>query len=78
MIYKILVLERKDNVKPLYSPLMIKVTNPNQTISWEEYETENVEELEQKITELVQASGTSKIRVIADVTYELNITVPIT
>ena len=73
MVYKILMLAKEDEHKPLWSPIMNKSTNPDGTFTYSEYSTENEDELEEKLLDIIQKYGASKIRVITDVDYDLDI-----
>ena len=73
MVYKILMLAKEDEHKPLWSPIMNKSTNPDGTFTYSEYSTEDENELEKKLLDIIQKYGASKIRVITDVDYELDI-----
>lgn len=74
-MYKIFILVKEDNVKPLWSPIMTKVTNPDGTTEYVEYSTEDSSQLEQKLTELIEVGGSDKIRVVSDVDYNIDISV---
>jgi hypothetical protein len=76
-IYKIMKLERDDRVKPLYSPIMTKVEQANNTFVWEEWSTEDETVLNQKMVELVKEGGTARLRPYIDVQYELDIIIPV-
>ena len=73
MVYKILMLAKEDERKPLWSPIMNKSTNPDGTFTYSEYSTEDENELEKKLLDIIQKYGASKIRVITDVDYDLDI-----
>ena len=73
MVYKILMLAKEDERKPLWSPIMNKTANPDGTFTYNEYSTENEDELEEKLLDIIQKYGASKIRVITDVDYDLDI-----
>ena len=73
MVYKILMLAKEDEHKPLWSPIMNKSTNPDGTFTYSEYSTEDENELEKKLLDIIQKYGASKIRVITDVDYDLDI-----
>lgn len=73
MVYKILMLAKEDEHKPLWSPIMNKATNPDGTFTYSEYSTEDENELEKKLLDIIQKYGASKIRVITDVDYDLDI-----
>lgn len=73
MAYKILMLAKEDECKPLWSPIMNKATNPDGTFTYSEYSTEDENELEKKLLDIIQKYGASKIRVITDVDYDLDI-----
>lgn len=73
MVYKILMLAKEDEHKPLWSPIMNKTTNPDGTFAYSEYSTEDENELEKKLLDIIQKYGASKIRVITDVDYDLDI-----
>ena len=72
MVYKILMLAKEDEHKPLWSPIMNKSTNPDGTFTYSEYSTEDENELEKKLLDIIQKYGASKIRVITDVDYDLD------
>ena len=73
MVYKILMLAKEDEHKPLWSPIMNKSTNPDGTFTYSEYSTEDENELEKKLLDIIQKYGASKVRVITDVDYDLDI-----
>ena len=73
MVYKILMLAKEDERKPLWSPIMKKSTNPDGTFTYSEYSTEDENELEEKLLDIIQKYGASKVRVITDVDYDLDI-----
>ena len=67
------MLAKEDEHKPLWSPIMNKSTNPDGTFTYSEYSTEDENELEKKLLDIIQKYGASKIRVITDVDYDLDI-----
>lgn len=73
MMYKILMLVKEDERKPLWSPIMNKEENPDGSFTYTEYSTESEEELEERLLDIIQKYGASKIRVITDVDYNLDI-----
>ena len=73
MVYKILMLAKEDERKPLWSPIMTNTANPDGTFTYSEYSTEDENELEKKLLDIIQKYGASKIRVITDVDYDLDI-----
>ena len=73
MVYKILMLAKEDERNPLWSPIMNKSANPDGTFTYSEYSTEDENELEKKLLDIIQKYGASKIRVITDVDYDLDI-----
>lgn len=76
MIYNILTLVRYDAKKPLWTPLMVEKKIPDSDVTiYEEFSTENVEELKIKIQELLETISMSEIKVINDVDYSILITI---
>ena len=72
MIYKILTLVRYDVKKPLWTPLMVEKKIPDSdVIIYEEFSTDNVEELKLKIQELLETVSTSEIKIINEIDYTI-------
>ena len=73
MTYKILTLIKEEKNRTLWSPLMDKVVDSQGVVTYVEYSTNNKDELEAKLLEVIKVSGTKSIRVISDVDYDLDI-----
>ena len=74
MIYKILIKNTQAKLKNLWE-IYGSTTTTGSTVTFTEYSTEDVTELQNKIAELDKTIGFENIRVIADVTYNVGITV---
>lgn len=73
MVYKIFVLASCDEKNPKWTPVMDKVVNPDNTFNYFEWKTESEDELEQKLLSIIRKRGTSNIRVMSDIEYDLDV-----
>ena len=74
MTYKILIKNtqvKQKNLWEIYGTTSIT----GSTVTFTEYSTEDVAELQNKIAELDKTIGFENIRIIADVTYNIGVTV---
>lgn len=72
MVYKIFILIRYDEKKPLWTPLMIpKKLADSDVVVYEEFSTDNVEELKLKILELLDTISISKIKIVNEIEYSV-------
>ena len=74
MTYKILIKNTQAKLKNLWE-IYGTTSTTGSTVTFTEYSTENVNELQNTIAELDKTIGFDNIRVIADVTYNVGITV---
>ena len=74
MTYKILIKNTQTTLKNLWE-IYGSTTTTGSTATFIEYSTEDVTELQNKIAELDKTIGFENIRVIADVTYNVGVTV---
>lgn len=74
MTYKILIKNTDVKIKNLWE-VYGTTTTTGSTITFTEYSTEDVAELQNTIAELDKEIGFENIRVIADVTYTVNVSV---
>lgn len=74
MAYKILIKNKEAKLKNLWEVYGSTTTTGN-TVTFSEYSTEDVTELQNRIAELDKTIGFENIRVIADVTYNVGVTV---
>lgn len=72
LVYKIFILIRYDEKKPLWAPLMIpKKLADSDVVVYEEFSTDNVEELKLKILELLDTISISKIKIVNEIEYSV-------
>lgn len=74
MIYKILIKNTQIKLKNLWE-IYGTTSTTGSTVTFTEYSTEDVNELQNTIAELDKTIGFENIRVIADVTYNVGVTV---
>lgn len=74
MIYKILIKNTQVKLKNLWE-IYGSTTTTGSVVTFTEYSTDDVTELQNKIAELDKTIGFENIRIIADVTYNVGITV---
>ena len=74
MTYKILIKNTQTKLKNLWEVYGTTSTTGS-TVTFTEYSTEDVNELQNTIEELDKTIGFENIRVIADVTYNVGVTV---
>lgn len=74
MTYKILIKNTQAKLKNLWE-IYGSTTATGSTATFTEYSTDDVAELQNKIAELDKTIGFENIRVIADVTYNVGVTV---
>lgn len=74
MTYKILIKNTQSKLKNLWE-VYGSTTTTGSTVTFSEFSTEDVNELQNTITELDKTIGFENIRVIADVTYNVGVTV---
>ena len=74
MTYKILIKNTQAKLKNLWE-IYGSTTITGSTATFAEYSTEDVNELQNTISELDKTIGFENIRVIADVTYNIGVTV---
>jgi hypothetical protein len=74
MIYKILIKNTQAKLKNLWE-IYGTTSTTGSTVTFTEYSTEDVNELQNTIAELDKTIGFENIRVIADVTYNVGVTV---
>lgn len=74
MTYKILIKNTQAKLKNLWE-IYGSTTTTGSTVTFTEYFTDDVNELQNKIAELDKTIGFENIRVIADVTYNVGVTV---
>lgn len=74
MTYKILIKNTQVKLKNLWE-IYGTTSTTDSTVTFIEYSTEDVNELQNTIAELDKTIGFENIRVIADVTYNVGITV---
>lgn len=74
MTYKILIKNTQSKLKNLWE-VYGNTTTTGSTVTFSEFFTEDVNELQNTITELDKTIGFENIRVIADVTYNVGVTV---
>lgn len=74
MTYKILIKNTQTTLKNLWE-IYGTTSTTGSTVTFTEYSTEDVAELQNKIAELDKTIGFENIRVIADVTYNVGVTV---
>ena len=74
MIYKILIKNTQIKLKNLWE-IYGTTSTTGSTVTFTEYSTEDVNELQNTIAELDKTIGFENIRVIADVTYNIGVTV---
>nr|DAG45832.1 MAG TPA: hypothetical protein [Caudoviricetes sp.]DAH30149.1 MAG TPA: hypothetical protein [Caudoviricetes sp.] len=74
MTYKILIKNTQAKLKNLWE-IYGSTTITGSTATFTEYSTEDITELQNKIAELDKTIGFENIRVIADVTYNIGVTV---
>lgn len=74
MTYKILIKNTQAKLKNLWE-IYGSTTTTGNTVTFTEYSTDDVTELQNKIAELDKTIGFKNIRVIADVTYNIGVTV---
>lgn len=74
MIYKILIKNTQTKLKNLWE-IYGTTSTTGSTVTFTEYSTEDVNELQNTIAELDKTIGFENIRVIADVTYNVGVTV---
>ena len=74
MIYKILIKKTQAKLKNLWE-IYGTTSTTGSTVTFTEYSTEDVNELQNIIAELDKTIGFENIRVIADVTYNVGVTV---
>lgn len=74
MTYKILIKNAQAKLKNLWE-IYGSTTTTGNTVTFTEYSTDDVNELQNKIAELDKTIGFENIRVIADVTYNIGVTV---
>ena len=74
MIYKILIKNTQTKLKNLWE-IYGTTSTTGSTVTFTEYSTEDVNQLQNTIAELDKTIGFENIRVIADVTYNVGVTV---
>lgn len=74
MTYKILIKNTQAKLKNLWE-IYGTISTTGSTVAFIEYSTEDVNELQNTIAELDKTIGFENIRVIADVTYNIGVTV---
>ena len=74
MTYKILIKNTQAKLKNLWE-IYGTTSTTGSTVAFTEYSTEDVNELQNTIAELDKTIGFENIRVIADVTYNVGVTV---
>lgn len=74
MTYKILIKNIQTKLKNLWE-IYGSTTTTGSAVTFTEYFTDDVTELQNKIAELDKTIGFENIRVIADVTYNVGVTV---
>lgn len=74
MTYKILIKNTDVKIKNLWE-VYGTTTTTGSTVTFTEYSTEDTAELQNTIAELDKEIGFENIRVIADVTYTVNVSV---
>lgn len=74
MTYKILIKNTQAKLKNLWE-IYGTTSTTGSTVTFTEYSTEDINELQNTIAELDKTIGFENIRVIADVTYNVGITV---
>lgn len=74
MIYKILIKNTQTKLKNLWE-IYGTTSTTGSTVTFTEYSTEDVNELQNTIAELDKTIGFENIRVIADITYNVGVTV---
>ena len=74
MTYKILIKNTQAKLKNLWE-IYGSTTTTGSTVTFTEYSTDDVTELQNTIAELDKTIGFENIRVIADVTYNVGVTV---
>lgn len=74
MTYKILIKNTQAKLKNLWE-IYGTTSTTGSTVTFTEYSTEDVNNLQNTIAELDKTIGFENIRVIADVTYNIGITV---
>ena len=74
MTYKILIKNTQAKLKNLWE-IYGTTSTTGSTVAFTEYSTEVVNELQNTIAELDKTIGFENIRVIADVTYNIGVTV---
>ena len=74
MTYKILIKNTQAKLKNLWE-IYGSTTTTGSIVAFTEYSTKDVTELQNKIAELDKTIGFENIRVIADVTYNIGVTV---
>lgn len=74
MAYKLLIKNTDVKLKNLWE-VYGTTTTTGSTVTFTEYSTEDVTELQNTIAELDKTIGFENIRVIADVTYNVGVTV---
>ena len=74
MIHKILIKNTQAKLKNLWE-IYGTTSTTGSTVTFTEYSTEDVNELQNTIAELDKTIGFENIRVIADVTYNVGVTV---
>ena len=77
MKYKILIKYADAKLKNLWE-VYGSTTVAGSTVTFTEFETDDVNELQNTITELDKQIGHENIRVISDVTYNVGVTVDVT
>lgn len=74
MTYKILIKNTQAKLKNLWE-VYGSTTTTGSTVTFSEFSTDDVNELQNTIAELDKTIGFENIRVIADVTYNVGVTV---
>ena len=74
MLYKILIKNTQAKLKNLWE-IYGTTSTTGSTVTFTEYSTEDVNKLQNTIAELDKTIGFENIRVIADVTYNVGVTV---
>ena len=74
MAYKILIKNTQAKLKNLWE-IYGTTSTTGSTVTFTEYSTEDVNKLQNTIAELDKTIGFENIRVIADVTYNIGVTV---
>ena len=74
MTYKILIKNTQTKLKNLWE-IYGTTSTTGSTVTFTEYFTEDIAELQNKIAELDKTIGFENIRIIADVTYNIGVTV---